>query len=269
MWPRTKLGEERHRKKKRELEIKLIIDSLYRFIGPNNGAQNKDFHILEFGCGDGFQIPYLKKIGHLIASDIYVNSKIKLMGKDLEFYKCGIIDTPFDNDYFSLIFSNHVIEHIENLEKAFAELKRIGRDNCLYTFSVPTNVWLLLSIPAQYYNKARKLIKSFCSLISRGERYPAEKIIGQNTVINSFLKILHFILPTGHGTRVSFQDCYQAFKISNWKRLFQDSGFEILYIRPLLLYAPSEWPIIPTTSYFAKSGICSSVLFILKKRNNC
>jgi hypothetical protein len=40
----------------------------------------------------------------------------------------------------------------------------------------------------------------------------------------------------------------------------------VIEVKPLLLYGPSEWPIIPTST--CKTNLCSSVLFLMMKRQN-
>ncbi len=57
----------------------------------------------------------------------------------------------------------------------------------------------------------------------------------------------------------------KCFKINGWKNLFINNGFKIITVKPLLLYAPSEMPYIPTTKKFTQYKICSSVLFLLNK----
>ncbi|MEJ2719838.1 MAG: methyltransferase domain-containing protein [bacterium] len=102
---------------------------------------------------------------------------------------------PFDDGQFDVVFSNHVIEHIDDVTGALREVRRIGAASCIYAF---------------------------------------------------------------------FVDCYRNFKIAGWKRLFSDNGFSVIKIRPLLLYGPSNWPVIPVLN--SRKGICSSVLFLMKKQ---
>lgn len=82
------------------------------------------------------------------------------------------------------------------------------------------------------------------------------------------LSIKLLILPGGHGAFGGFIKCYKMFKIKSWQKLFIKNGFSITETKPLLLYAPSELPYIPTTNYFNRYNICSSVLFILTKENH-
>jgi len=247
MLPKTRLGEKEHRKHKRQMEITIAIDEILNILRKDSCTRG-DVSILEFGSGSGFQIPYLKSIGNVVASDIYTSDDIKKI-QDIEFVECGITTTPFDNGQCDIMFSSHVIEHIEDVTNAFCELHRIGKPSCIYAFSVPTNIWLLLSIPAQYYVKFRWLIERFLSTPSASKRTG----LNQNTILTIHKRnvtkkniTLLQVFPTGHGVYPNFIDCYHNFKINRWRQLFSDNGFSIIRSKPLLLYGPSEWPILPT-----------------------
>jgi ubiquinone/menaquinone biosynthesis C-methylase UbiE len=41
--------------------------------------------------------------------------------------KADILDLPFENESFDIIFCNHVLEHIEDDAKAMSELYRVLR----------------------------------------------------------------------------------------------------------------------------------------------
>jgi len=266
MFPLTNKMEYEHRKRKRELEISIIIDTIKHYLYCKNAYNDNKFNILEFGCGDGFQISFLNKLGNLTVCDIYKSINVQKM-IDVKFIQCGITKTPFEDNHFDLIFSNHVIEHIEEIEVAASEMIRIGKHDCLFAFSVPTRMWLMLSIPAQYYMRfnaiAQKLlhktwkIKDVNVLIEKNEYFKKE----QHMMVK---KLYQKLLPGGHGIYQKFFEAYRYFGKNSWKRFFHLHGFIIIEIKPLLLYGPSEWPIIPTNKLFAKYGICSSRLFILK-----
>jgi len=252
MFPKTRLGEKEHRKRKRELEIELIIQEISDLLEEGGSSKTGNMNILEIGSGDGFQIPYLEQIGNVVASDLYLSDDIGKVNRP-NFCKCSITNAPFRDGYFDLIFSNHVLEHIEGIGAAFKELKRIGNGNCIYAFSIPTNLWLLLSIPAQYYNKIKWVFKELF-LSSSPDRRERRGL---------FDWLLWFFLPKGHGCNTSFMCCYNSFRIEQWQRLLQANGFSIMKVKPLLLYGPSEWPIAPT-KVVNKLNICSSALFLIK-----
>ena len=268
MLPITKSAEKVHRERKRHMEIGIIVEEISEALKNNAEFANKNITILEFGSGDGIQIPYLKCLGKVVATDIYASDEIKRL-QDIEFVECGITDMPFEKGQFDIVFSNHVIEHIDDLKSAFQETRRIGAPSCIYAFSVPTNIWLLLSIPAQYYNKVRRLFtlarkRSLTTTSIEMNRNKKDHFPNRRHKAPSiFARVFRFILPTGHGVILNFIECYHCFKIENWQQLLSDNGFAIIKTKPLLLYAPSEWPIIPTQN--CDSNLCSSVLFLMKK----
>ncbi len=269
VFPKTKAGIKKHSKRKRELEISIVIEILEKFLKNRTYSRQKP-NILEFGCADGFQIPGLLKIGNVEASDIGTGIRDDIRNMDnVNFTECSITNTPYATNQFDILFSNQVIEHIEDLNQGFGEMKRIGKSDCLYAFTVPTNVWLLLSIPASYLSKFRKHVlkidkkhKSSRSSVNNNNNNKRKKKRG------IFNKLARVISPSGHGVpgEKGFLGCYRYFKIKSWQKLFTDNGFSIIEIHPLLLYAPSSWPIVPTTKKLSRFNVCSSVLFIMNKK---
>jgi len=234
MLPKSRAQETEHRRRKRSREVGLMVERIRSALGSSAG---KPVDILEFGSGDGFQISYLATMGSVVASDLYRSDEIRRLEAG-RFVQSSISNAPFRDEQFDVVFSNHVIEHLDDLAKAFREIQRIGRPSCLYAFSVPTNTWLLLSIPAQCYNRLRRATDA--ASLARAFR------LG------------------GHGVSTSFSECYRSFRIDNWRRLFADHGFSMIEVTPLLLYGPSEWPIVPTMK--SVGNLCSSVLFLMRKR---
>lgn len=259
MLPKSRQAEKEHRRFKRGAEVRLIIDAIVQTLGEKRLRA-----ILEFGSGDGFQIPYLRELGDITASDIYLSDDIRRLG-NTNFIQCSITDTPFADGQFDLIFSNHVIEHVDDLPRAFSEMRRIGAPDCLYAISVPTHIWLLLSVPGQYYSRAMDLVARFrprrAAAPRDSDRLPKRTSARRSRVAGLSRKLF----PTGHGVERRFIRCFAMFRISSWERLFVAQGFDVVQKRPLLLYGPSKWPVIPTMR--SVGTLCSSVLFLLKKKS--
>ncbi len=299
--------EKIHRQNKRTKEMTLILETLSKVLPAAAGRR-----VLEFGAGAGFQIPFLRELGHVSALDVALEPSLKTM-QGIDVFECSIAQTPFSNGSFDLIFSNHVIEHLEDPPAAFEELKRIGKPDCIYAFSVPTNIWLLLSVPAQYWSRLKRALGNKMP-IPASHSEPAEDFkMGEESqsqsseILRPPLKFQRTqddkkgegpvtasasnaetaqapadpgtvpassrdcpfwskLLPRGHGVEENFVRCYEQFKISRWKDFFSAQGFVIRETKPLLLYGPSEFPVIPTLPAAAAAGLCSSVLFILNKK---
>jgi SAM-dependent methyltransferase len=271
MSPESVKGEKGRRRQRRSLEIE-IITSILRHLPEMNQKAAAEREILEFGAGDGFQIAYLRTLGEVTASDIYVSENIRANHHG-SFVEGDISKAPFAADTFDLIFSNHVIEHIEDLKSAFNELKRVGRDDCIYAFSVPTALWLVISIPAQYYNKLtwvlRKLFRRTSGDATAAGTLGARQAAARNgtgrTLRQIMGRIARAILPGGHGCYRGFINCWRHFRTKAWQATFRENGFEIVLIKPLLLYIAAELPLMPAFSLQAYRSWCSSVLFIMKR----
>ena len=272
IFPKNPQDATAHRHHKRSVEVSLIIEHIAKALPQTAAHPESTLRVLEFGSGNGFQLPYLKTIGEVVASDLYESEAIRNID-GVRFVKCSIESTGFGDSQFDVIFSNHVIEHLERPEDAFRELKRIGTPTCLYAFAVPTNVWLLLTIPEQYRAKLRQVRRS---APARGMPSGSENIQAHardlaappvrardRGQISYGSRLMRKLLPAGHGVIANFWACYRQFKVANWEQFFRDHGFSVVGRQPLLLYGPSEWPIIPTRKNMR--NICSSILFLLKK----
>lgn len=56
--------------------------------------------------------------------------------------KADILNLPFEDDLFDLVLCNHVLEHIEDDNKAMSELYRVIKPGGLGIFQVPQNIEL-------------------------------------------------------------------------------------------------------------------------------
>ncbi len=235
----------------------------------NVKAGTADFTTLEFGCGEGYQIPFLRQFGTVVASDIYASEGMKGRS-DIEFVVCPIQSTPFEAGRFDLVFSNHVMQYIPERElgEFYKELARIGKPDCLYAFSVPTGLWLTLALPAQYYEKLRWVMGKIFGRKPTRPDFSKNVAVGpdlSNPKRDSFgVRLARAALPIGSGSYHPFWSARRKFRVEEWIRRFESAGFTLVRAEPLLLYAPSEWPIVPTSRRPAQSGFASSMLLVFR-----
>lgn len=271
MYPRGSEATKLHLRRKREREVTLAMSAVAELLRAAGRLGAPDFTVMEFGCGDGFQIPHLRQFGRVSASDLYTSDGVKAM-RDLEFHECRIEHTPFQTGQFDLIYSNQVFQDIPEsiLPDVFAELKRIGKPGCLYAFTVPTNHWLIFRIPAHYYNNARFIWKRLTSRDrgpEPGSSHFATETSGatETKQRRSLLSKLSFLLlPSGIGGYPGFWNAFAKMSTRSWMERFAALGFEPVAVRRLLTYSPSEWPIMPTNRVLTKVGICSSALIVFR-----
>jgi SAM-dependent methyltransferase len=264
--PRGTMIPDEWRRRTRQAEIELIVESLQGHL-----SQHSPLDILEFGSGTGVQAQFLRHLGRVTASDVRIRAPLRaLVG--LNRVQCRIDQAPFSDHGFDLIFSNHTIEHLSDAAAAFAELLRIGKPDCVYAFSVPTHVWLLLSVPAQYRAKLRFLADSLRRRLNpRHERDPGSGSGGhageRPRVRKSLLqRVLSSASPHGHGIHEGFLAAYRAFHPERWRSFIEAHGFRTLEMVPLLLYGSAKLPLIPTLRAPGHPGLCASLLFVLRRR---
>jgi len=146
------------------LEAKLgLIDTLLHKIDKRN------IKILNIGTGTGEEIKVLKKYGKVYAIDINSDA-IKMIPKGLceEKKVCDATDITYPDEFFDLVTSFDVFEHIKNDSKSVREVKRILKPSGYLIFTVPAFQFLFSSRDKalehkRRYNKAelRLLLKKF------------------------------------------------------------------------------------------------------------
>lgn len=107
----------------------------------------EDKIVLDCASGTGYGADILQKLGRAkqvyglelskesceYAQKIYSSEKTK-------FINGSILDIPFEDNYFDVFTSFETIEHVDNEEKQFAEIKRVLKNGGIYILSTP-NDW--------------------------------------------------------------------------------------------------------------------------------
>ena len=221
--------------------------------------------VIEYGCGLGVGDQSLGQLGDLVVTDIYKDPLLNLP-PGVEFRIADIHQTDFKDDEFDVLVSNQVLEYLD-VKKAFQEMKRIGKENAYYVFSVPTATWLILSISGQIFKK----FENMYTKIKRRFRKVSERALNEPNRF-SVVKTKHrsnrwlskFAIR-GHGYQPDFFKCLKSWRVGNWEKMLLSNGFVIVRRTPLLTYSSSNLPIIPTNRFLAKLVLSASYLFICKK----
>lgn len=111
--------------------------------------------IVDLGCGKGFVVKRLRKIGFRNISYCDVQDKFDKKVKVMDFNK-GI---SYQSNSFDIAIATEVIEHLENKYLFFREIKRILKPNGILIFSspnirnVPNRIMYLLTGKFIEFNK--------------------------------------------------------------------------------------------------------------------
>lgn len=273
MWPRSRKAADRGRAQLRDREVRLVMERLRSRLPARGENALAPPRILEFGSGEGHQIPWLRALGTVVASDVYVNPELQHEKLGADYVVCDIARSPFADDSFDIIYSNHVLEHVPDLDGALEEIQRIGRPGCLYVFSLPTPLWLLLSVPVRYWDRIQRVWTTALRLLGRKARSsPGEPRAGLErppAATQHRSRLAAWLLPGGHGEYPGFWEAFRVFRLRAWRSRFARHDLAEVEHRLLLLYSPVRWPFVPVNELGARFGLASSRLFILRSQRAC
>jgi len=257
MLPLSEKRRSSYKARLRQREFGLIA----RFIEETIDGRGGRPRILEFGCGPAGGARALSLLGELTVSDVYRHPLLDLPD-GVVFIEADIHQTSFGTGDFDLLVSNHVIEHVSDLPRAFAEMRRIAKPDALFAFSVPTSTWLVLSVPGQLWRKVENVWER---LHRRGPDKQSDPPVRQDGESNQKRSrgILSKFPIKGHGCYLGFVQSLRTFRVERWRKFFLDNGFSVVREEPLLCFASSHWPIVPVNRSLARIGFASSRLFIL------
>jgi len=117
----------------------ILKEALVRVLG----TQKKDLRVLDYGCGPGGNILFLKDFGRVSGTDI---SQTALeFAKTRGFEKLDKVNDhtlPYPGGSFDLVSSLDVFEHIDTDEAAIKECFRVLKPGGVLLVTVPAHRWL-------------------------------------------------------------------------------------------------------------------------------
>ena len=220
----------------------------------------KNLEVLELGGRDGFQAELISKKGYKVTSiDINpLSPQFHLVQKG------DVTKLNFNEGSFDIIFSSNMIQEIENIEDAFAEMKRVLKKDGLVIHIVPSGWWSLITnfwhyclIP-KYLSKSGKFQQFFNSTANK-----------ENAELESSKKNLKRLFFHPLGVNTSFVHEIFHFSEINWIKLFKQNGFQIVDKKncPYFYsaYSVFRFKFLGFRKFFAKIGFPSCYCFIMKR----
>ncbi|MCK5107116.1 MAG: class I SAM-dependent methyltransferase [Nanoarchaeota archaeon] len=105
------------------LQTKIILNNI--------SSYKKNIKILEVGCGTGRFLNSLNKKGYknLYGLDFSKSmlGVLKKTNKDIKTIQGDAYNLPFKDNEFDVVFSVHVLMHLENPKKAYDEMLRVSK----------------------------------------------------------------------------------------------------------------------------------------------
>jgi ubiquinone/menaquinone biosynthesis C-methylase UbiE len=198
--------------------------------------------VLELGCGIGYQSAFLAQISkEVIATDLpnedmlshapgMLQAKL-LHGKlniiNVKLIACSAEELPFEDNYFDMVYSSHVLEHIPNKDKALAEIVRVLKPNGVHFCVVPTSAEKVYAFFNFYlYLLQRTIVAIFIKvgLIKKATKVNDNEnnVTGKAAYSYSILK--DFPFPPPHGHYPHYWDELNSWTPHKWANLLKSHG---------------------------------------------
>jgi len=95
--------------------------------------------VLNIGCGNGEIADYFSEIGN----DVFcVDIEDQRLNKGYcEFRQVQDENLPFDDEFFDIVISNHIIEHVSNADLHLNEIKRVLKSDGVCYLATPNRIF--------------------------------------------------------------------------------------------------------------------------------
>ncbi len=223
--------------------------------------------VLELGAGDGVQTAALRKrFGEVVAIDIAPSTDVDgIIVADAE-------TLPFVDGYFDLVFSSNVLEHIDHIDKALIEMKRVLAPNGIMIHSMPTGSWKIVQVVARpvasIVNIVRKISLNLSNRVRRARPGSHISILAMDSVQRSAIsKLIGQFIPSIHGVSSNHIQEFWRFRKRWWISKFRECELECF--RSSALYLHSPYGLLPyrflgLRDRLARYGIASVEVFWLQ-----
>jgi len=116
---------------------KMIIDIYFKYLSSiaDIPKQNRDIQIYNTSINDSFS-KYLKDYEFYICSELYPNIEPGTKIEDRIFCQ-DLQNLKFPNDFFDIVITEDVFEHVRDHIKGFEEIYRVLRKKGYHIFTVP------------------------------------------------------------------------------------------------------------------------------------
>lgn len=143
-----------HLKKRRS----FVEDAIRQYLADKNVQRANT--LLDLGCGDGNHLEYLAKYAdNLFGSDYNLTRLVRagFRHPSARLFLADVLDYPVRDNYFDIVFFNHVLEHIRDDARALATVFRILKPRGLLVLGVPNEGawWWQLAYKLQPETRAK------------------------------------------------------------------------------------------------------------------
>ena len=187
--------------------------------------------ILDIGTGTGEIADYFSKNNEVYSVDVLdqrKNKKSKIIFKQVKSEKL-----PFKNNFFDVVISNHVIEHLENQKLHLQEIKRVLKQNGVSYLATPNKLFpwethnkvlLIHYLPKKWFNLILKKTNKYQEDIYLITYFKLKKLLAEQFNYEEYThKIIKY--PNKYGFKIPILNKFPEFIIQKLNFISQTNVF--------------------------------------------
>lgn len=216
----------------------------------------KSSTFLDVGCGAGYSLmkAYTEFDCHIQGIDPEpgahgVGRYTEDLWKERPIIQGHAESLPFPNASFDVVYSSHVLEHVDSENTAIKEMKRVLKPNGVLILGVPTASMSLVALLSAWFFTTHISIYYFL------------RSIGHKDMLTRFTRIF---LPCSHSFPRAKYILYDLvhYRITNWRKIVTS------HLKVQKIITPGLYPYPDYIQWFPlikKGNFSSSVFFICRK----
>jgi 2-polyprenyl-3-methyl-5-hydroxy-6-metoxy-1,4-benzoquinol methylase len=120
---------------------KVSLNAVYRYYEKQYLTEQDSFRLLDAGCGNGRFLKHCSEMKMSLYGVDYSDKQLEFAKKESNTINYSQADLnegiPFEDDYFDVIYTSEVIEHLYNPDFFLKEIKRVAKKDALIVISTP------------------------------------------------------------------------------------------------------------------------------------
>ena len=176
----------------RKWEYTFVYSKIMEYI--NTDSNYDKINMLDAGSGITF-FPYFIqseiKDSNVICCDIDENLEIifnnvnKRSENPVSFYNSDIGNIPFEDNYFSIIYSISVLEHSQNFEETIKEFYRLLKPNGVLLITFDVSIDGLLDISIEESIELLKILLNYFEITENFDPFLAVRTLNEHEIVTS------------------------------------------------------------------------------------
>jgi ubiquinone/menaquinone biosynthesis C-methylase UbiE len=212
---------------------------------------------LDVGCGAGYAMQKAQEKLNCVCSGIDadpgahgVGRFLKDMVRPVEIKQGYAENIPFADQSFQVVFSSHVLEHVNDESKSLQEMKRVLKNDGVLIIGMPTASMAMINLfSSLIFTTHIKVYELLRHLFTKESIYYFKNIFSVRS--HSYPRANSIFYDLNH------------YRVANWRKIIS-SEFEIIKVLEPCLYPYPDYP--QWFKIHESNWASSSVFFICQKK---